>query len=514
MSKEVKNYVLEMKGVTKEFPGVLALDRMNLNVREGTVHVICGENGAGKSTLMKILSGEYQRDAGEIYFKGEKLGDQDTKAALNSGIAMIHQELSPVLDLSIAENIFLDREPTYGDKTSSKLMKPLLKEFVDFKKMFEQTKELLDRLGLDYDPQMKMRDLSVAGMQLIEIAKATSRNASLVIMDEPTSAITDKEVAMLFDQIADLKSKGVAMIYITHKMDEIEQIADDVTIIRDGQFIDSGPASEYTEDKIVSLMVGRTISNVFPKEEAEIGEPILEVKNLTREGVFNDISFTVRKGEILGLSGLVGAGRTEVVRSIFGLDPIDSGEVFLEGQPMKVKKPLDAIKKGIAMLSEDRKTDGCVLCRSVLENISMTNIKKFAPGLFIDLKKEADVAEKMIKMLKVKTPNMYTPVGNLSGGNQQKVILAKWLLGDLKVIILDEPTRGIDVGAKSEIHKLMSKYAQEGLAVIMISSELPEILGMSDRVIVMQEGSMMGELTREEATQEKIMTLATGGKLC
>jgi inositol transport system ATP-binding protein len=503
MNKEKSHYVLEMKNITKLFPGVLALDKVNLKVRHDTVHVLIGENGAGKSTLMKVLSGEHQIDEGEIYFKGVKLDTQNTKAALNMGIAMIHQELSPILDMTIAENIFLDREPTYGP----------MQMFVDFKKLYKQTQELLDKLGLEYDPHMRMRELSVAGMQLIEITKAISRGASLIIMDEPTSAITDTEVTMLFDQIRDLKANGVAIIYITHKMDEIFQIADDITIIRDGQYVDSNQASYYNENKLISLMVGRTISNIFPKETAEIGELALEVRNITRKGVFKDISFKVRKGEIVGLAGLVGAGRTEVARAIFGLDPLDSGEILLEGKPLKIRQPLDTIQKGIAMCSEDRKIDGCVLCRSVLENISMTNLKKFAPGLFIDLNKEAAAAKNMIEMLRIKVPTMYANVNTLSGGNQQKVILAKWLMGDLKVLILDEPTRGIDVGSKSEIHKLMSKFVKEGLAIIMISSELPEILGMSDRVIVMKEGKITGEIMREEASQENIMTLATGGKL-
>jgi len=510
MNKEEHNYVLEMKNITKAFPGVLALDRVNLKVRKGTVHVLVGENGAGKSTLMKILSGEHQIDDGEICFNGLKLDNQDTKTALNLGISMIHQELSPILDMTIAENIYLDREPIYDLKLPFRLGKT----FVDFKKLYEQTQELLDRLGLKYDPRMKMRELSVAGMQLIEITKAISRGASLIIMDEPTSAITDTEVSMLFQQIYDLKANGVAIIYITHKMNEIFQIADDITIIRDGQYVDSGPASEYDENKLVSLMVGRTITNIFPKEPADIGETVLEVKNITIDGLFKDISFNVRKGEILGLAGLVGAGRTEVARAIFGLDPLDSGEILLEGQPLKITKPTDVIEKGIAMISEDRKAEGLVVCRSVQENISLVNLKNFAPGLFIDLDKEFQSGKKMKEMLQIKVPTMNTPVNNLSGGNQQKVVLAKWLLGDIKVLILDEPTRGIDVGSKSEIHKLMSKFAQEGLAIIMISSELPEILGMSDRVIVMHEGQLTGELKREEASQEKIMTLATGGKLC
>lgn len=502
MMGEQNEIVLEMKNISKAFPGVQALDRVNLKVRKGTVHVLVGENGAGKSTLMKILNGQYQIDEGEIYFKGVKLGNQNTRETLKLGISMIHQELSPVLDMTIAENIFLGREPTYK-----------IKSFVNFKQLYKQTQELFDRLGLKFNPRSKMRELSVAGMQLIEITKAISCGASLIIMDEPTSAITDTEVAMLFKQIRELKAKGVAIIYITHKLDEIFQIADDITVIRDGKWIASDSASNYDKNKLITQMVGRTITNIFPKEEVEIGETVLEVKNLTRSGVFEDVSFEVRKGEILGIAGLVGAGRTEVARAIFGLDPLDSGEIIMEGKPIKVEKPTDVIKKGIAMLSEDRKEVGLVLGRSVRENISLANLKKFAPGLFINSKQEAETVDRMIKMLQIKVPSMDTAVNTLSGGNQQKVVLAKWLLGEIKILILDEPTRGIDVGSKSEIHKLMTEFAKQGLAIIMISSELPEIMGMSDRILVMQEGKIKGELSREEATQERVMTLATGGSL-
>jgi inositol transport system ATP-binding protein len=496
--------VLEMRGITKAFPGVLALDNMHLKVREGTVHVLVGENGAGKSTLMKILSGVYAIDAGEVYFKGEQLDHQDTAAALGRGISMIHQELSPVLDMTIAENIFLGREPAIAATG-------LLSRFVDFKAMNSETQSLLDRLGLKYKPETRMRDLSIAAMQLIEIVKAISRKASLVIMDEPTSAISDTEVAMLFRQIAELKANNVAVIYITHKMDEIFQIADDITVMRDGQFIAAGPASDYDETKLISQMVGRTISSIFPKEEVEIGEEVLSVRNLTRDGVFENISFSVRAGEIVGFSGLIGAGRTEVARVIFGLDAADRGEVVLNGAVLTLKSPSDAIAHGIAMVSEDRKAEGLVLCRSVLENISLANLGKFASGPFLRHAAEEGAAQKMIKMLQIKTPDSAMIVENLSGGNQQKIVLAKWLLGDLKLLILDEPTRGIDVGSKSEIHKLMTQFARQGLAIIMISSELPEILGMSDRVVVMSEGRIAGELKRSEANQESIMRLATGG---
>ena len=493
--------VLEMRNITKSFPGVKALDGVNLQVRAGSVHVLVGENGAGKSTLMKILSGEHAVDGGEIFFKGAQLTHQNTRAALELGIAMIHQELSPVLDMSIAENIFLGREP---------VLSRWLGLFVDFARMEAETQALLDRLGLPYRADQKMRELSIAGMQLVEIAKAMSRNAALVIMDEPTSAISDTEVAMLFRQIADLKARGVAIIYITHKMDEIFQIADDITIIRDGQHVGSGKAANYDQSSLISLMVGRTISSIFPKETVPIGDVALSVRGATRHGVFQDISFEVRKGEILGLAGLIGAGRTEVVRAIFGLDRLDAGEVWLNGQKLALNKPTDAIRHGIAMVSEDRKAEGLVLCRSVQENISLANLEKFAPGLFLDLKAEAVSGQHMRQLLQIKTASLNTVVSTLSGGNQQKIAIAKWLLRDLKVLILDEPTRGIDVGSKSEIHRLMTQFAKQGLAIIMISSELPEVLGMSDRIVVMQEGKMRGELPRAQANQENIMALATG----
>ncbi|MEY8690186.1 MAG: sugar ABC transporter ATP-binding protein [Leptothrix sp. (in: b-proteobacteria)] len=505
METRQDDLVLDMKGIVKTFPGVKALDGVNLKVRAGAVHVLVGENGAGKSTLMKILSGEHAIDAGEIHFRGQRLDHQDTRAALEMGISMIHQELSPVLDLSIAENIFLGREPTLGHGSG---WSPL-QLFVDFKAMVAETQALLDRLGLKYDARQKMSTLSIAGMQLIEIAKAISRRAVLVIMDEPTSAISDTEVAMLFRQIADLKASGTAIIYITHKMDEIFRIADDITIIRDGQYIDSNIASAYDESTLIALMVGRTISSIFPKEEVPIGDVALDVRGLTRHGVFSDISFTVRRGEIVGLSGLVGAGRTEVARAIFGLDALDAGQVRLDGALLTLCNPSDAISHGIAMVSEDRKAEGLVLCRSVQENISLANLDKFVPGLFLDQHAETAEGERMRNLLQIKTASLDTGVGTLSGGNQQKIVIAKWLLGDLRVLILDEPTRGIDVGSKSEIHKLMTQFTKQGLAIIMISSELPEILGMSDRIIVMQEGRMKGELLRKDATQESIMKLAT-----
>ena len=497
-----EEYVLEMRDIVKVFPGVRALDGVQLKVRPGKVHVICGENGAGKSTLMKIINGTYVADEGEMYYKGKLIGPHTVQDTLEMGIAMIYQELNPVLEMTIAENIWLGREPKNG-------------AFVDFKKMYSDTQELLDRLNMPYKATQKMYELSIAGHQLIEIAKAISVNASVIIMDEPSSAIGDKEIGILFEQIFSLRDQGVAILYISHKMDEIFKIADDITIIRDGKWIETGPAEDYNPDKLVARMVGREITNVFPKDTTvKIGDVIFEAKNLTQVkedgGRFRNISFQLHAGEILGFAGLVGAGRSEVMRAIFGLDPLSSGQLFLNGQEIKIRNTQEAIEKGIAMVNEDRRAYGLVLGRSIHHNISLVNLKKYMKGLLDDKMISEDV-EKMRNLLQIKIAHENVEAGTLSGGNQQKVVLAKWLVGDVKVMILDEPTRGIDVGAKSEIHKLMTEFAREGLGIIMISSELPEILGMSDRIVVMQEGVIQGVLDRQEATQENIMKLATKG---
>ncbi len=497
-------YVLEMQGIVKVFPGVRALDGVNLKVRAGKVHVICGENGAGKSTLMKTINGTYVADEGKMFYKGAEIGKHTVQDTIKMGIAMIYQELNPVLDMSIAENIYLGREPMKG-------------MFVDYGKLFSDTQSLLDRLDIPYNAHQKMKELSIAGHQLIEIAKAISMNASVIIMDEPSSAIGDEEIEVLFKQIFALREQGVAILYITHKMDEIFRIADEITIIRDGKWIESGPASDYDPNRLVARMVGREITNVFPKDlEVPIGDVVLEVKNLTQSkedgGRFEDISFQLRQGEILGFAGLVGAGRSEVMRAIFGLDPITSGEIYINGQKVNIRSTGDAIKAGIAMVNEDRKGYGLVLERDIHENISLVNLNKFIKGGFVDDKAIEEEAAKYVDMLQIKIANTGVKAGTLSGGNQQKVVLAKWLMGNVRVMILDEPTRGIDVGAKSEIHRLMCSFAKQGMAVIMISSELPEVLGMSDRVVVMQEGRINGILDRAEATQESIMTLATKGR--
>ena len=495
-------YVLEMKGVVKEFPGVRALDGVNLKVRPGKVHIICGENGAGKSTLMKIINGTYVADAGEMYYKGQKVGARTVQDSLNMGIAMIYQELNPVLEMTIAENIWLGREPRKG-------------AFIDYGKMYKDTQDLLDKLEIPYNAHQKMYELSIAGHQLVEITKAISCNASVIIMDEPSSAIGDEEIAVLFKQIFALQAQGVAILYITHKMDEIFKIADEITIIRDGKWIESGPASDYNPDKLVARMVGREITNVFPKDTTvPIGDVIFEVKDLTQNkedgGRFRNINFQLRAGEILGFAGLVGAGRSELMRAIFGLDPSSSGVMFLNGAEITNKDTAQAIKNGFAMVNEDRRQYGLVLGRSIHHNVSLVNMKKYTKGLIDDKAISKDVAE-MRRLLQIKIANEDVEAGTLSGGNQQKVVLAKWLVGDVQVMILDEPTRGIDVGAKSEIHKLMTEFARQGMGIIMISSELPEVLGMSDRIVVMQEGIIQGILDRDEATQENIMALATKG---
>lgn len=492
-------YILEMENITKRFPGVLALDGVQFKVRKGTVHALMGENGAGKSTLMKAIIGIHEPDEGTIKFKGKEVRIPDTKAALQLGISMIHQELNPIPHMNIAENIFLGREPVIG-KTG----------LVDKKQMIKDAEKLFERLGLKIDPRKKMKDLSIANTQIVEIAKAISYNSDLIIMDEPTSAITEKEVELLFKIIRDLKKQGVSIIYITHKMDEVYKICDDITVFRDGQYIGSGSADELDKDTMIKMMVGRELNQVFHKEEAEIGDVLLSVKNLTRQGEFEDVSFDLRRGEILGFAGLMGAGRTEVIECLFGVRRADKGEIYINGEKVEIKSPEDAIKHKMALLTEDRKRTGCFLVLSVKDNMIMANIDSFKKGIFLDKKKIKTTCLEEKDKLKIKTPHINQLVRNLSGGNQQKVLISRWMLTDPDILILDEPTRGIDVGAKAEIHKLMSKLAQQGKAIIMISSELPEVLGMSDRVVVMHEGKVTGEFPREEVTQEKIMQYATG----
>lgn len=490
--------ILVMEHISKAFPGVQALNDVQLTVRRGTVHALMGENGAGKSTLMKILIGMYIPDSGTINFAGKNVQIPDTETALKLGISMIHQELSPVPYMTVAENIFLGREPLGR------------MGFIDKRKMIADTKALLDRLEINIDPMTVMKTLSVANTQMVEIAKAISYDASLIIMDEPTSAITEREVAHLFRMISTLKRKGVAIVYITHKMDEVFQIADDVTVFRDGKHISTLPAAQTDKNLLISMMVGRELTNIFPKTDAPIGEIILSVRNLTRKGIVHDVNFDLRRGEILGLAGLMGAGRTEVIEGIFGIKEIDSGEITIKGKRVTIKSPADAIKNGLALLTEDRKLTGIMGVLPVRDNMTIASLSSFVVNGLLNKRVIEDTCNREKGRLEIKTPTMDQTIRLLSGGNQQKVLVSRWLLTVPDILILDEPTRGIDVGAKSEIHRLMCQLANEGKAIIMISSELPEVLGMSDRVLVMHNGRIGGEFQRKDATQENIMRAATG----
>ncbi len=491
-------YVLEACRISKAFPGVQALDNVHLQIKKGEVHALMGENGAGKSTLMKILLGIYKADQGEILINGIERKINNSSDALKAGISMIHQEISLVPYRTIAENIWIGREPV------NKL------GLLNWKKLYEMTTQLFEDLNLKFNPKTLVNKLSISGMQMIEIARAVSYNSDVIIMDEPTSALTESEVKILFDIIKKLKEKGISIIYISHKLDEIFEIADRVTVFRDGKWVDTKAIGEVDSGKIISMMVGRELNQIFPKEFVPITDTVLEVKNLTRKGVFNNVSFSVRKGEILGIAGLMGAGRSEVMNAIFGIDKYNSGEIFINGKKVSINSPRDAIRNGIGMVTEDRKTLGLVLCRSVRENATYATLDSLSSWIFTNRKKEVEASQKMISLLSIKTPSHKQKVGSLSGGNQQKVVLANWLLTNPKILILDEPTRGIDVGAKAEIHKLMCQLAKEGMAVIMISSELPEVLGMSDNILVMHEGEVKAVLARDEATQEKILQCAVG----
>ncbi len=491
-------YVLEMKDISKTFPGVKALDHVQLQVRPGEVHALMGENGAGKSTLMKILMGIYTKDqGGEILFDGKPYHVTNPKEAMDTGIAMIHQELNPILDMTVYENIFVGRE----------LKKNGL---VDKKTMIEQSKELIAECGLHVSPTETLRHLTVAQCQLIEIIKAISVNAKVIIMDEPTAAITNREVELLFGHIRRLRDKGVAVIYISHRMNEIFSICDRISVYRDGQYIGSGDTNDLDEPELIRMMVGREITDVFPKLPAKIGEVVFEAKHIVRaDRKVKDVSISVRKGEILGIGGLVGAGRSELVEALFGMHKLAEGEVFVKGEKINVRSPRDIIGKGVALVTEDRKVTGLNLRGTVNDNIAMVAIRKLLVNGLYSKGKARKASGEYIGKLKIKTPSGDQIVGNLSGGNQQKVVIAKWLLNDPDIIILDEPTRGIDVGAKRDIYLLIGSLVQQGKAVIMISSEIPELMGVCDRIAVMSEGNLSGEVKREDFSQERIMTLAS-----
>ena len=497
-------YKLELKGICKSFPGVKALDNVQLSVRPGTVHALMGENGAGKSTLMKCLFGIYKMDAGEIYLDGEKIDIKDPDDAMSKGIAMVHQELQPVLARSVGENLFLGRFPTknYG---------PL--KVIDHKKMYEDTKMWLDEVGMDFDPKAQLGSLSIGQMQSVEIAKAVSHQAKVVIFDEPTSSLSDKEVDALFRIMNDLRDKGVAMIYISHKMDEIKRIADDITVMRDGGYVGTWPAAEMTTEQIIAKMVGRELTNVYPDKDNEIGDVVLEVKDLCsiHEKSFQHVSFKLRKGEILGFGGLVGAQRTELMEGIFGIRGVASGEIYIHGKKVNIKHPIDAMNAGIGLITEDRRGNGIFGCLSIKDNVGVSVYNKYLKaGFVLDHKEINKVVDESIEKLRIKTPSMKEHIANLSGGNQQKVIVSRWLANDPDVLIMDEPTRGIDVGAKHEIYEIMVDLAKQGKAIIMISSEMAELLGMSDRVCVMCNGRLTGEITeKEEMSQANVMQFAT-----
>lgn len=500
-------YVLELKNIYKSFPGVKVLEDVTLQVRPGEVHALMGENGAGKSTLMKILMGIYKADQGSIFLEGKETVIHGPKDAMSKGISMIHQELNTVLDMEVAENVFVGRELL--KKGFEKL------KIVDIARMREETGRYFREMNIDIDPRAKMRTLSVAEMQLVEIVKAISLNSRIIVMDEPTSAITEKEATVLFAQIERLKKQGVAIIYISHKMDEIFRISDTITVLRDGQWIGTKPAKELDNDMLIKMMVGRELTDIYPKDPVEIGDVILEVKNLSRGKKVRDASFSLRKGEVLGIAGLVGAGRSELVETIFGLYPKTGGQIFLHGKEVHIKSAADAIKNKMALITEDRKQTGLNLIVSVKENIASVSIGKLSNHGIVNDKKINEVSEKYIKELKIKTPDGNAIVGNLSGGNQQKVVLAKWLLDEPDIIIFDEPTRGIDIGAKRDIYLLINNLAKEGKAVIVISSEMAEVMGICDRILVMAEGRINGEVQREEFSQEVIMGYAsniTGGE--
>ena len=500
----MSEYLLELKGVCKSFPGVKALDNVQLALRPGTVHALMGENGAGKSTLMKCLFGIYKMDAGEIYMNGQKIQVDNPDEAMKLGIAMVHQELQPVPARSVAENLFLGRFPV-------KKIGPI--QMIDHKKMYEDTAYWLHEVKMDFNPKAMLGDLSIGQMQSVEIAKAVSHQAKVVIFDEPTSSLSDNEVEALFRIMNDLRDKGVAMVYISHKMDEIKRIADDITIMRDGTYVGTWPASELTTDQIIAKMVGRDLTNVYPERKNEPGDVILEVNDLCsiHENSFQHVSFNLRKGEILGFGGLVGAQRTELLEGVFGIRGIESGEIKINGTPVKIKKPSDAMKAGIGLITEDRRGNGIFGCLSIKDNVGVSVYNKYLKaGFVLDHKRINGVVDDSIKKLRIKTPSMKEHIANLSGGNQQKVIVARWLANDPDILIMDEPTRGIDVGAKHEIYEIMNDLAAQGKAIIMISSEMAELLGMSDRVYVMCDGKLRGEITeKEEMTQAKVMSYAT-----
>jgi ribose transport system ATP-binding protein len=494
--------VLEMKGICKAFPGVQALQDVNLEVREGEVHVLLGENGAGKSTLIKILSDAYTKDAGHILLNGKKVQIDSPRQAQELGIAVIYQEFNLVPNLSVAENLFLSNLPGRNG-------------MVDWSKLYGRAEEVLRGLDLQIDVKAPVKKLSVAHQQMVEIAKALCVNARIIVMDEPTSALTRHEIAELFETIRALKETGVSIIYISHRLEEVAEVGDRVTVLRDGQNVGTVEVGLTSLDTLIRMMVGRELRQKFPKIRVPIGSEMLRVEGLSREGVLHDVSFSLHAGEILGLFGLVGAGRTELAQAIFGAVPIDDGEVYVGGERVPMRSPKEAIDNGLGFLPEDRKAQGLIENMSVVGNITLAALDKISPRTFrLSPHQEQQVGGQYVEKLRIKTPSMQQWVKFLSGGNQQKVIVAKWLCSGSRVLIFDEPTRGIDVGAKVEVYQLMNELIRDGAGIIMISSELPEILGMSDRILVMRQGRIVAQLRPEEATQETLLQFAMGGNAC
>lgn len=496
-----------MKNITKEFPGVKALDDVNMDLIEGEFHSLVGENGAGKSTLMKVLSGVYPYGEyeGEFFISGDEKRFYTIREAEDAGIAIIFQELSLVKELTVGENIFLGREPSkFG--------------VINWTEIYQKSAELLKELNLDINPRTEVGNLGIGQQQLVEIAKALSQDAKILVLDEPTAALTESEVEILFDILRNLKKRGVGMIYISHKLDEVFEMSDRITVLRDGQTVATHDASELDKDKVIALMVGREVGDIFPETTHEFGKVALEVKNLNAfeaehpdKKLVDNISFNVRKGEVLGISGLMGAGRSELLTVIFGAwKGKSSGEVFVEGQKVSISSPKDAIAAGIGFVTEDRKRYGLILDQTIMDNSTLAGLKQISGNFLTHRSRELVATKNAMSSLKVKANSPMTVAGTLSGGNQQKVVLGKWLLTNPKVLFLDEPTRGIDVGAKQEIYAEINKLAEEGLAIVMVSSELPEVLGLSDRILVLHEGHLTGEFTKEEATPEKVMAAATG----
>jgi len=489
------DFILEMHHITKRFPGVVALNDVSFKVRRGEIHALVGENGAGKSTLMKILNGVYQADEGSIVLNGEQTIIRNTNEAKAKGLGLVFQEFNLVNSLSVAENLYINRLTRRHGR-------------VDWKGIYKEAQQFIDSLGFNFNATDKIEELSAAQRQLVEIAKVLAIKMDLIVMDEPTSSLTTTETEILYKIIKNLKQQGVSVIYISHKLEEVFKLSDTTTIIRDGEVVDSGPTSTFTRNQIVEKMVGRSIDTEFPHKQCEIGEVVLKVDHITRNGLIEDISFELHKGEILGFAGLIGSGRTEVAEAIFGAEPYDKGVIEIQGKKVAIHSTHQAKQESIGLLTEDRKETGLVLAYNLIWNITITNLDKVKNGRFISEKKEAKLAAELSKDLNIKTPSLKQYAINLSGGNQQKVVFAKWLFSDVDILILDEPTRGIDVGAKYEIYLLMNRLAEQGKAIIMISSELPEVIGMSDRLVVLSGGRKMGELSHEKATPEAVMSLA------